>query len=66
MWAADPCRHVALFNASLEGNTKRAIYLHEGDEVDEKAFEALVRAAVALNASGKTKRWRIRDEKRHS
>ena len=40
-----------LFNASLEGNTRRAIDLHEGDEIDEDAFKALVRAAAALNAS---------------
>lgn len=39
-----------LFNASLEGNTRRAIDLHEGDEIDEGAFRSLVRAAVALNA----------------
>jgi hypothetical protein len=39
-----------LFNASLEGNTRRAIDLHEGDEIDEKALKALVRAAVALNS----------------
>jgi len=38
-----------LFNSSLEGNTRRAIDFHEGDEVDEKAFKALIRAAVALN-----------------
>lgn len=38
-----------LFNASLEGNARRAIDIHEGDEVDEGAFTALVRAAVALN-----------------
>jgi hypothetical protein len=38
-----------LFNSSLEGNTRRAIDFHEGDEIDEKALEALVRAAVALN-----------------
>lgn len=42
----DPAR---LFNASLEGNTRRAIDLHEGEEIDEAAFKALVRAAVALN-----------------
>lgn len=42
-----------LFNASLEGNTRRAIDFHEGDEVDEEALKALVRAAVALNARGK-------------
>ena len=40
-----------LFNASLEGNTRRAIDLHEGDEVDAKALIALIRAAVALNRS---------------
>ena len=39
-----------LFNASLEGNMRRAIDLHEGDEIDERAFKALVRAAAALNA----------------
>ena len=40
-----------LFNSSLEGNTRRAIDLHEGDEIDEDAFKALVRAASALNTS---------------
>ncbi len=40
-----------LFNASLEGNTRRAIDFHEGDKIDEKALKALVRAAVALNTS---------------
>ena len=40
-----------LFNSSLEGNTRRAIDLHEGDEIDEDAFKALIRAAVALNTS---------------
>ena len=40
-----------LFNASLEGNTRRAIDLHDGDEVDEKAFKSLVPTAAALNAS---------------
>ena len=40
-----------LFNSSLEGNTRRAIDLHEGDEIDEEALKALVRAAVALNAA---------------
>jgi hypothetical protein len=38
-----------LFNSSLEGNARRAIDFREGDAVDEKAFEALIRAAVALN-----------------
>jgi len=40
-----------LFNSSLEGNTRRAIDFHEGDKVDEKAFKALIRAAVAVNKS---------------
>ena len=40
-----------LFNSSLEGNVRRAIDLHEGDELDENAFKALIRAAVALNTS---------------
>jgi hypothetical protein len=40
-----------LFNSSLEGNTRRAIDFHEGEEIDEKALEALIRAAVALNTS---------------
>jgi hypothetical protein len=44
-----------LFNASLEGNMRRAIDFHEGDKIDEKALKALIRAAVALNTS-KTKR----------
>ena len=45
---ADPS---GLFNASLDGNTRRAIDLHEGDKIDENALKALVRAAVALNTS---------------
>ena len=40
-----------LFNSSLEGNTRRAIDLHEGDEIDAKAFVSLIRAAVKLNES---------------
>ena len=40
-----------LFNSSLEGNTRRAIDLHEDDKVDEEAFKTLIRAAVALNGS---------------
>ncbi|HYV65356.1 MAG TPA: DUF1801 domain-containing protein [Myxococcales bacterium] len=44
----DPSR---LFNSSLEGNTRRAIDLHEGERIDEKALKALVRAAVTLNES---------------
>ena len=45
---ADP---KALFNSSLEGNTRRAIDLHEGDEINETAFKTLIRAAIALNSS---------------
>lgn len=51
---ADPA---GLFNASLEGNTRRAIDLREGEAIDEAAFKALIRAAVAVNLSvrsGKT------------
>jgi len=48
----DPAR---LFNSSLEGNVRRAIDIHEGEEVDASAFKALVRQAVALNTSGKSK-----------
>ena len=40
-----------LFNASLDGNTRRAIDIHEGDEIDENALKALIRAAVKLNTS---------------
>jgi hypothetical protein len=40
-----------LFNSSLEGNTRRAIDVREGEKIDEKALKALIRAAVALNAS---------------
>jgi hypothetical protein len=48
----DPAR---LFNSSLDGNVRRAIDIHEGEEVDQSAFKALVRQAVALNSSGKSK-----------
>jgi hypothetical protein len=47
----DPAR---LFNSSLEGNVRRAIDIHEGEEVDESAFKALVRQAIALNRAGKS------------
>lgn len=47
----DPAR---LFNSSLDGNVRRAIDIHEGEKVDETAFKALVRQAVALNSSGKS------------
>ena len=49
----DPAR---LFNSSLEGNVRRAMDIHEGEEVDGPTFKALVRQAVALNSSGKSKR----------
>ena len=42
-----------LFNSSLEGNTRRAIDIHEGDKINEKALKALIRAAAALNAAKK-------------
>jgi hypothetical protein len=45
----DPAK---LFNSSLDGNTRRAIDIHEGEEIDANAFKALIRAAVALNTSG--------------
>ena len=48
----DPAR---LFNSSLDGSVRRAIDIHEGERVDESAFKALVRQAVALNGSGKSK-----------
>jgi hypothetical protein len=48
----DPAR---LFNSSLDGNVRRAIDIHEGEEVDEAAFQALVREAVALNSFTKSK-----------
>ncbi|MGD0683417.1 MAG: DUF1801 domain-containing protein [Terracidiphilus sp.] len=48
----DPTR---LFNSSLDGNVRRAIDIREGEVVDESAFKALVRQAVALNSSGKSK-----------
>src|SRR5258706_13620745 len=48
----DPAR---LFNSSLDGNVRRAIDIREGEEVDGSAFKALVRQAVALNSSGKSK-----------
>ena len=47
---ADPAR---LFNSSLEGNTRRAIDIHEGEAIDAPALKALIRAAVALNVLGK-------------
>src|ERR1700728_588835 len=49
----DPAR---LFNASLEGNVRRAIDIHEGEEVNAAAFKTLIRQAAALNSAGKAKR----------
>src|ERR1044072_1590012 len=49
----DPAR---LFNSSLDGNARRAIDIHEGEEVDAAAFKALIRQAIALNSSAKPKR----------
>jgi hypothetical protein len=48
----DPAR---LFNSSLDGNVRRAIDIHQAEKVDEAAFKALIRQAVALNGSGKSK-----------
>jgi hypothetical protein len=48
----DPAR---LFNSSLDGNVRRAIDIHEGEKVDASAFKALIRQAVVLNSSGKSK-----------
>ena len=53
-----------LFNASLEGNTKRAIDFHEGDKIDEKGLKALIRAAVALNTSVRATAGPTRSQKR--
>ena len=46
----------SLFNSSLEGNTRRAIDIHEGEKINEKALKALIRAAAALNGSGRAKK----------
>ncbi|MCA1440383.1 DUF1801 domain-containing protein [Ensifer sp. IC4062] len=46
----------SLFNSSLEGNTRRAIDIHERENIDEEALKALIRAAVELNTSAKTAR----------
>jgi hypothetical protein len=53
----DPAR---LFNSSLDGNVRRAIDIHEGEDVDASAFKALVRQAVAVNRAGKKKSPRTR------
>jgi hypothetical protein len=51
----------SLFNSSLEGHTRRAIDFHEGDKIDEKALQALIRAAMALNSSSESVRKRGQD-----
>ena len=53
-----------LFNSSLEGNTRRAIDIHEGDKLDEKALKALIRAAAALNTSKSATVSPVRTQKR--
>ena len=53
-----------LFKSSLEGNTRRAIDFHEDDRIDEEALKALIRAAVALNASAKAAARAARSQKR--
>ncbi len=53
-----------LFNSSLEGNTRRAIDIHEGDKIDEKALKALVRAAVTLNTSARAAARPVRSRAR--
>jgi hypothetical protein len=58
----DPAR---LFNSNLDGNVRRAIDIHEGEDVDESAFKALVRQAVALNSSDTSKLRRKRVAVRH-
>ncbi len=57
----DPSR---LFNSSLEGNTRRAIDIHEGDKVDEKALKALIRAAIALNTSARAAARPVRSQQK--
>jgi hypothetical protein len=53
-----------LFNSSLDGNVRRAIDIHEGDRIDEKALKALIRAAVALNTSKRAAAHPARSQKR--
>jgi hypothetical protein len=53
-----------LFNASLEGSTRRAIDIREGDKIDEKALKSLIRAAVALNVSPRAAARPVRSRKR--
>jgi hypothetical protein len=53
-----------LFNSSLEGNVRRAIDIHEGDKINEKALKALIRAAVALNTSARATARPVRSRKK--
>ena len=53
-----------LFNSSLDGNTRRAIDLHEGEKIDDKALKGLIRAAVALNTSPRAAARPVRSQKR--
>jgi len=53
-----------LFNSSLDGNVRRAIDIHEGDKIDAKALQALIRAAVALNTSAKAAARPVRSQKK--
>ena len=53
-----------LFNSSLDGNVRRAIDIHEGDRINEKALQALIRAAVALNTSARAAARPVRSQKR--
>ena len=53
-----------LFNSSLDGNIRRAIDIHEGDRIDEKALKALIRAAVALNTSVRATARPVRSQKK--
>ena len=53
-----------LFNSSLEGNMRRAIDIHKGDKIDEKALKALIRAAVALNTSVRATTRPVRSQKK--
>jgi len=53
-----------LFNSSLEGNTRRAIDIHEDDKINDKALKALIRAAVALNTSARAAARPVRSQRR--
>ena len=55
-----------LFNSSLDGNVRRAIDIHEGEKVNEKALKALIRAAVALNLEGKARSTRGRSSRKQA